>query len=145
MRNKYTDEMSAATAPSTRRALILAIALYLLWVLVTYLLEGRILTLQRPEATGARLVYALVANILIGIGGSVLVVRFLSDSGEISIRLPLACDHVSRLLGSSNLTSLGSKPSSSSSGRFKCEFQVIAALFDAPHNSVQAKLGDQLF
>src|SRR5215216_2030034 len=84
MRNKYTDEMSAATAPSTRRALTLALVLYLLWVLVTYLLEGRILTLQRPEATGARLVYALVANILIGIGGSVLVVRFLSREGAIS-------------------------------------------------------------
>jgi hypothetical protein len=50
------------------------------------LLEGRILTLQRPEATGARLTYALVANNLIGIGGSVLVVRFLSNSGEISAR-----------------------------------------------------------
>jgi hypothetical protein len=60
--------------------------LYLLWVLVTYLLEGHILTLQRPEATGARLAYALVANILIGIGGSVLVVRFLANSGEISAR-----------------------------------------------------------
>src|SRR5215218_8032561 len=78
--------MSATVAPSTRRALILALALYLLWVLVTYLLEGRILTLQRPEATGARLAYALVANILIGIGGSVLVVRFLSNSSEILAR-----------------------------------------------------------
>ena len=78
--------MSAAAAPNTRMAFILAIGLYLLWVLATYLLEGRILTLQRPEAAGARLLYALVANILIGIGGSVLVVRFLSNSGEISTR-----------------------------------------------------------
>jgi hypothetical protein len=78
--------MSATVAPSTRRAITLAIALYLLWVLVTYVLEGRLLTLQRPEATGARLAYALFANILIGIGGSVLVVRFLSRSGTISTR-----------------------------------------------------------
>ena len=78
--------MSVAAAPNTRMAFILAIGLYLLWVLATYLLEGRILTLQRPEAAGARLLYALVANILIGIGGSVLVVRFLSNSGEISTR-----------------------------------------------------------
>jgi hypothetical protein len=78
--------MSATAAPSTRRALTLALALCLLWVLVTYLLEGRILTLQRPEATGARLAHALVANILIGIGGSVLVVRFLSNSSEILAR-----------------------------------------------------------
>ncbi len=75
--------MSAIVAPSTRRALTLAIALYLLWLLMTYLLEGRILTLQRPEATGARLIYALVANVLIGIGGSALVIRLLSNSGAI--------------------------------------------------------------
>ena len=78
--------MSATVAPSTRRALTLTIALYLLWVLTTYLLEGRILTLQRPEATGARLTYALVANILVGGGGSVLVIRFLSRAGTISPR-----------------------------------------------------------
>jgi hypothetical protein len=78
--------MSAPIAASTRSALALAIALYLAWVLVTYLLEGRILTFQRPEATGARLVYALIANIFIGIGGSVLVIRLLSNWGEISAR-----------------------------------------------------------
>jgi hypothetical protein len=86
---QYADtliRMGAAAAPSTRRTLTLALSLYLLWVLATYLLEGRILTLQRPEATGARLAYALVANVLVGIGGSVLVVRFLSNSGEISAR-----------------------------------------------------------
>src|SRR5215212_5932419 len=76
--------MSATATPSTRRTIILALALYLLWVLVTYLLEGRILTLQRPEASGARLAYALAANILVGIGGSVLVVRFLARAGKIS-------------------------------------------------------------
>ena len=60
-------------SPSTRRALILAIALYLLWVVATYLLEGRIFTLQHPEDIGPRLIYTLVANILIGVFGSVLV------------------------------------------------------------------------
>jgi hypothetical protein len=75
--------MSLSPAPGTRSALTLAIDLYLLWVLVTYFLEGHILTLQRPEATGARLAYALVANILIEIGGSTLVIRLLSNSGAI--------------------------------------------------------------
>lgn len=75
--------MSAVAAPSSRRALTLALSLYLLWVLATYLLEGRIVTLQRPEAIGARLIYALVANILIGIIGSALVIRYLSRTGEI--------------------------------------------------------------
>src|SRR5829696_1388292 len=76
--------MGAAATPNTRMALTLAIGLYLLWVLVTYLLEGRIHTFQRPEAMGARLFYALVANILIGIGGSALVISFLSRAGTIS-------------------------------------------------------------
>jgi hypothetical protein len=76
--------MSAAVAPSTRRALTLALGLYLAWVLATYLLEGRIQTLLRPEAMGARLSYALVANVLVGIGGSALVIRFLSRAGTIS-------------------------------------------------------------
>jgi hypothetical protein len=77
--------MGAAATPNTRIALTLAIGLYLLWVLATYLLEGRIQTFQRPEAMGARLFYALVANILIGIGGSALVISFLSRAGTISI------------------------------------------------------------
>src|SRR5215218_8014968 len=76
--------MSAAAAPSTRRALTLAIGLYLVWVLATYLLEGRIHTLLRPEAMGARLSYALVANLLIGIVGSALVIRFVSRAGTLS-------------------------------------------------------------
>ena|SRR5215210_532645 len=76
--------MSAAAAPNTRMALVLAVGLYLVWVLATYLLEGRIHTFLRPEATGARLLYALVANILIGIGGATLVIRFLSRAGAVS-------------------------------------------------------------
>jgi hypothetical protein len=65
-------------------ALTLALGLYLVWVLATYLLEGRIQTFLRLEDMGARLTYALVANILIGIGGSALVIRFLSRAGAIS-------------------------------------------------------------
>ena len=76
--------MSAATAPNTRMALVLAVGLYLVWILATYLLEGRIHTFLRPEATGARLLYALVANILIGIGGATLVIRFMSRAGAVS-------------------------------------------------------------
>jgi hypothetical protein len=78
--------MSANSASTTWRALALALGLYLLWVFVTWLLEGRILTFQRPEDVAARLTYALVANILIGIGGSALVIRFLSSSGEMLTR-----------------------------------------------------------
>lgn len=67
--------MSVASASVTRRAVLLALALYLLWVFATWFFEGRLLTFQRPEDVGARLTYALVANVLIGIAGSTLVNR----------------------------------------------------------------------
>lgn len=44
-----------------------ALAVYLLWVLATWLLEGLPRTLLRPEAAGLRLGYALVANLGLGI------------------------------------------------------------------------------
>ena len=42
--------------------------------------------MQKPEDIGARLCCALVANVLIGIGGSALVIRCLSSSGQILTR-----------------------------------------------------------
>ncbi|WP_440988935.1 CPBP family intramembrane glutamic endopeptidase [Haloarchaeobius baliensis] len=48
------------------RAVLAAVGTYLGWTAVTYLLEGRIRTLLRPDAAGDRLVYALVANVLVG-------------------------------------------------------------------------------
>jgi hypothetical protein len=42
--------------------------------------------LQKPDDIGARLYYALVANVLIGIGGSALMIRSLSSSGQILTR-----------------------------------------------------------
>jgi hypothetical protein len=57
------------------RFILWAVGLYAVWTLATYVLEGRILTLLRPEAAGARLTYALVANVLVGIVGAGLVLR----------------------------------------------------------------------
>ena len=83
---RYIGWMGMITSNS-RLALALAIALYLIWMTVTYLLEGYLLTLHRPEATLTRLAHALVANVLIGLGVSTLAVRALSDLGTISPRL----------------------------------------------------------
>lgn len=44
-----------------------ALAVYLLWVAATWLLEGLPRTLLRPEATGLRLAYASIANFGIGL------------------------------------------------------------------------------
>src|SRR5215204_1180888 len=78
--------MSTTTASNLRVAFALAAALYLVWAVATYLLEGRILTLQRPEAAGARIAYAMAVNVLVGIGGAALVVRVLANRGVISPR-----------------------------------------------------------
>jgi len=43
------------------------VAVYLLWVAATWLLEGLPRTLLRPEATGLRLAYASIANLGIGV------------------------------------------------------------------------------
>jgi membrane protease YdiL (CAAX protease family) len=45
--------------------IITAIAIYLVWILATYLLEGRIHLLQKPNPLG-RLIYAVIANMILG-------------------------------------------------------------------------------
>ncbi|THK33649.1 hypothetical protein EHS39_34950 [Ensifer sp. MPMI2T] len=64
-----------------RKATIWAFALYLVWTAATWLLEGRIHTLLRPEAGGDRLAYVVIANLVIGTVGALLVLRFTLSSG----------------------------------------------------------------
>jgi hypothetical protein len=65
----------------TRNAAISALALFFVWTAATWFLEGRIQTFLRPEAVVDRLVYVVVANLLIGIVGVALVLRFAFASG----------------------------------------------------------------
>jgi membrane protease YdiL (CAAX protease family) len=60
----------------TRKVILIPISLYLIWVLATYLLEGRINLLQRPDPVG-RYAYAIIANILIG---TIIAIWFLKPS-----------------------------------------------------------------
>ena len=60
-----------------KKALVAALALYLVWTFATWLLEGRIETLLRPDAVADRLIYAIVANLLLGIVGAVVLLRFI--------------------------------------------------------------------
>lgn len=55
--------------------MVQALALYVAWSGATYLLEGLPGTLLRPEASGLRAAYALVANLGLGIGLSLWLVR----------------------------------------------------------------------
>lgn len=61
----------------------LALALYVVWTLATYLLEGLPRTLLRPEAVSLRLAYTLVANVVVGLAGSALLLRGLVRSGRL--------------------------------------------------------------
>jgi hypothetical protein len=47
------------------KLIAVAIGIYLVWILATYLLEGRINLLQKPNPLG-RLIYAVIANMIIG-------------------------------------------------------------------------------
>ena len=58
-----------------------ALALFAIWMATTWHLEGRIETFLRPDAVLDRLVYAVVANLLIGIVGAVFVLRWLQGAG----------------------------------------------------------------
>jgi len=66
--------------------LCLALAIYGIWVIATFLLEGRMLTLLRPDAVIDRVVYTLIANILIGTLLALLVVRHALNRKIISFK-----------------------------------------------------------
>jgi hypothetical protein len=65
------------------RRLVCALGLYAVWTVATWLFEGRIRTLLRPEATGDRIVYAFVVNLLLGVGLTVALVRAWVRSGAL--------------------------------------------------------------
>jgi hypothetical protein len=80
------ESPQGSPSPSVKsRVLIFAVITYLVWVLVTWLLEGRILTLLRPEAVIDRLTYTIVANIAIGIILALFVVRYAMAADIISL------------------------------------------------------------
>lgn len=54
-----------------------ALALFIVWTFATWWFEGRIQTLSRPDAVLDRLVYTVVANVVIGIAVAALLLRFL--------------------------------------------------------------------
>lgn len=69
-----------------RKILIaIPVAVYLVWVLATYLLEGRISLLQKPDPV-ARLIYAIVANIAIGTVAAIWLLKPSISSRFLAIR-----------------------------------------------------------
>lgn len=64
--------------------MVTAFALYGIWVLTTYLLEGLPQTLLRPEAQGLRFAYTAVANLMVGTLGSLILLRRLILTGTVT-------------------------------------------------------------
>jgi len=75
---------SSTNRLSPSSAVIAALGLYLAWTIATWMLEGRVDTLRRPNAVLDRLVYAVIANILIGIVGATWLVRVAAVAGVTS-------------------------------------------------------------
>jgi hypothetical protein len=73
---------SRATERRTwRPELAVALGLFAVWTIATWLLEGRIDTLLRPEAVVDRVIYAIVANLLIGIAVAMALLAMLIRKG----------------------------------------------------------------
>ena len=56
----------------------LAAGVYAAWTAATWLLEGLPQTLLRPPASGLRMLYAVAANVVVGLGGSAFVIATLA-------------------------------------------------------------------
>jgi hypothetical protein len=78
-----TESITGRPAASTGRTLLVAGAVYLAWTLATYLLEGRVSLLTRPDPLG-RALYAVVANILIGTALAAWALRWMIDQAAIT-------------------------------------------------------------
>jgi hypothetical protein len=60
-----------------------AIAFYVVWTAATWLFEGRIATLLRPEAMGDRIAYAYIVNLLFGVAGGIAILRYWQRRGAL--------------------------------------------------------------
>lgn len=67
--------ISALRTLSPELKTVVAIGAYGAWTAITWLLEGRIQTLLRPDAVADRLLYTSVANVLVGTVLSLVLVR----------------------------------------------------------------------
>ncbi|MCU0853441.1 MAG: hypothetical protein MUF63_00660 [Rhodobacteraceae bacterium] len=54
-----------------------SLGLWAIWTLLTWWFEGRIGTLQRPDAVLDRLIYTILANILVGVVGTAFLLWYL--------------------------------------------------------------------
>ncbi|KAB1187315.1 MULTISPECIES: type II CAAX prenyl endopeptidase Rce1 family protein [Haloferax] len=80
---RQVSRFATGTAWTPRDTLFVALGVYVLWVVATFVFEGRIQTLLRPDATLDRLVYAVVANLVVGTVLALWVVRRIVGAGVV--------------------------------------------------------------
>ncbi len=68
---------------SSLTTVAVALAVFFAWALATHLLERRPGTLLRPEDTGLRVRYALLANVLVGTAGTLAVLLWLAHDARL--------------------------------------------------------------
>lgn len=66
---------------TTEQSILLAIALFLIWMILTYLMEGLRKTFLKPVNSVDRIVYTLITNTLVGTIGGLLIIKLLTQSG----------------------------------------------------------------
>ena len=79
-----------------KKLIVIPIIIYLIWILATYLLEGRINLLQKPDPQG-RFMYVVVANIAVGTVIAIWLLKPSISSGFLTIR-QLGFQSVKRIL-----------------------------------------------
>ncbi len=79
-----SGQPSATTSrDDLRRFTLAALGLWALWSLATWVFEGRIDTLLRPDAILDRIIYVIVTNIVIGLGGGALLIRWITRQSAV--------------------------------------------------------------
>jgi hypothetical protein len=64
------------------KTIFLSVLVYVVWVFATYMLEGRINLFHRYDPAG-RILFIVVANFIVGLGGSFLFLRYAVRSGAL--------------------------------------------------------------
>lgn len=81
----YISQEKDQKKPCVKRAILTALFIYAMWFIATYFLEGRNLSLLRPEAVFERVVYIIIATFFIGTVASILVLRHFIASGVVTL------------------------------------------------------------
>jgi hypothetical protein len=64
--------------------LLIGFSIFSTWFIATFFLEGFLLTLQRPDAIFNRMIYIIVANILIGVILTMFSIKYILNSSEMN-------------------------------------------------------------